>query len=408
MSLRLLVHREGESPREHVFDEYTVVVGRGADADLTLEDPGRVISKRHAEIRRTGTAVKARDLGSKNGTRLGGHRLDTDSFSPIQTGEKLEVGDVLIELLPELKPAPSGGDLERTMFARDFVNPFAEPANAIADALGTIRREMGEDASRQTLEALDEAVRDAFGLGEDGAVAAVVALARGETPSVPDTSSPPARALEAPAFPAPPVVPTPVPAPEPDAHRAALPPPAGSLEGLAAALAPLLALPTQFRHEFIGETVMHAPETAFLYEADAAALAAYVAEVDGAEREERLERLQAAAREVVAHQLGLVEGYRAATQSGIDAFLNRLDPDSLEVEAAEGGLARFLPASKKDALREALADRIEELRQDGAATERRIFRPAFIRAYLALTSAARVGSGLQRQTLPDSGLNRPR
>ena len=153
---------------------------------------------------------------------------------------------------------------------------------------------------------------------------------------------------------------------------------------------------------------MHAPETAFLYEADAAALAAYVSEVDGAEREERIDRLEAASREVVAHQLGLVEGYRAATQAGIDAFLERLDPDGLEVDEAEGALARFLPASKKAAVLDALTARIEELGQDAATTERRVFRPAFIRAYLALTAAARVGSGLQRQTLPDSGTDQRR
>ena len=404
MSLRFLVHREGQPPREHLFDQYAVIVGRGADADLTLEDPGRVISKRHTEIRRTGAVVKARDLGSKNGTRVGTRRLDTEDFWPVQVGEKLEVGDVLIELLPELEAAPTGSDVERTMFAHDFVNPFVEPANALADALAELRRQVGHDSGRHLTEALGEAVRDAFGLGADAEANAVIALARREAPTLPEApAASPAHAIPSAA---PAAAPPRDPAPSP--HHAALPPPAGSLEGLAAALAPLLALPTQFRHEFIGETVMHAPETAFLYDADAGALAAYIAEAEGAEREERLEKLQAAAREVVAHQLGLVEGYRAATQSGIDAFLDRLDPESLDVPDAEGGLARFLPAAKKGAVLDALTDRIEELRQDGATTERRIFRPAFIRAYLALTTAARIGSGLQRETLPDSGTDRRR
>ena len=400
MSLRLLVHREGQPPREHVFDAYAVVVGRGAEADLTLDDPGRVISKRHAEIRRTGTAVKARDLGSKNGTALGGRRLGTDDFAPLQVGQKLEVGDVLIELLPEPEPAPpAGDDLARTVFARDFVNPFADAANAVADALGALRRQVSQDDSRQMLEALDEAVRDAFGLGADDAADAVIALARGDAPAV---SAPP------PAAPVPARIPEALPPASAAPVRSPALAPPGALEGMAAALAPLLALPTQFRHEFIGETVMHAPETAFLYEADAAALAAYVSEVDGAEREERIDRLEAASREVVAHQLGLVEGYRAATQAGIDAFLERLDPDGLEVDEAEGALARFLPAGKKAAVLDALTARIEELGQDAATTERRVFRPAFIRAYLALTAAARVGSGLQRQTLPDSGTDQRR
>ena len=411
MSIRLLVHRDGQPPCEHFFDQYAVVVGRSADADLTLDDPGRVISKRHAEIRRTGTAVKARDLGSKNGTSVGGRRIDTDSFTPVQTGQRVEVGDVELELLPDKEqPAPSD-DLDRTVFAFDFENPFTDAANAVADALGALRRLVDQETGPYTTEALDEAVRDALGLGADAEADAVLALARGEQPAAAAAGdAPPARALEVPAAPAPPAVPQPVAAPAPVApsHRAAMPLPEGALDGLAGALAPLLALPTQFRHEFIGETVMHAPETAFLYEADGASLAVFIAEASDEQREGRLELLKAAAREVVAHQLGLVEGYRAATRSGIDAFLDRLDPENLDVEENEGGLARFLPSGKNGAVVDALAERIAELRQDSTATERRIFRPAFIRAYLALTSAARVGSGLQRQTLPDSGTDQRR
>ncbi|ACQ81071.1 cell divisionFtsK/SpoIIIE [Beutenbergia cavernae DSM 12333] len=43
------------------------VVGRGVDADLTLEDPA--LSRRHVAVRLRGDAVQVRDLASANGTR---------------------------------------------------------------------------------------------------------------------------------------------------------------------------------------------------------------------------------------------------------------------------------------------------------------------------------------------------
>lgn len=55
-----------------------LVVGRGADADLRINDPG--VSRRHAEFRVTGSGrsapvVTVADLGSTNGTHVNGHRI---------------------------------------------------------------------------------------------------------------------------------------------------------------------------------------------------------------------------------------------------------------------------------------------------------------------------------------------
>ena len=50
-----------------------LVVGRGAEADLRINDPG--ISRRHAEFRLDGRQVKVVDLGSTNGTVVDGHKV---------------------------------------------------------------------------------------------------------------------------------------------------------------------------------------------------------------------------------------------------------------------------------------------------------------------------------------------
>ncbi len=49
------------------------VIGRGSEADLTIDDTG--ISRRHLEIVWDGRRAEARDLGSTNGSTLNGGRL---------------------------------------------------------------------------------------------------------------------------------------------------------------------------------------------------------------------------------------------------------------------------------------------------------------------------------------------
>lgn len=51
----------------------TTRIGRGADNDLQIEDPG--ISRRHAEVRHQGGDVLLVDLGSTNGIVVGGRRV---------------------------------------------------------------------------------------------------------------------------------------------------------------------------------------------------------------------------------------------------------------------------------------------------------------------------------------------
>jgi Protein of unknown function (DUF3662)/FHA domain len=49
-------------------------IGRGADTDLRIDDPG--ISRHHAELRRSGGDVTVVDLGSTNGVLVDGQRVD--------------------------------------------------------------------------------------------------------------------------------------------------------------------------------------------------------------------------------------------------------------------------------------------------------------------------------------------
>ena len=75
----------------HPLDPPGIVIGRGAEADLRINDPG--ISRRHAEIRVSGLErpeVTVVDLGSTNGTRINGVRVDTQL---LEDGDELTFGN---------------------------------------------------------------------------------------------------------------------------------------------------------------------------------------------------------------------------------------------------------------------------------------------------------------------------
>ncbi|HXD28666.1 MAG TPA: DUF3662 and FHA domain-containing protein [Arthrobacter sp.] len=59
--------------QRYALNADSVVLGRAADADIPLDDPG--ISRRHVEIIRDGSRTWAVDLGSTNGSYVNGQRI---------------------------------------------------------------------------------------------------------------------------------------------------------------------------------------------------------------------------------------------------------------------------------------------------------------------------------------------
>jgi hypothetical protein len=77
----------------HPLDPPGIVVGRGTDADLRINDPG--VSRRHAEIRvhandATGTQVSVVDLGSTNGMLVNGSKVQQ---ATLDDGATIKIGN---------------------------------------------------------------------------------------------------------------------------------------------------------------------------------------------------------------------------------------------------------------------------------------------------------------------------
>ena len=81
--------------RRNVLSGSRVVVGRSREADIVLQDPN--VSRRHAELRRDEDGWQIVDLGSTNGIKVNGRRVNHQPLSP---GDQISIGvtDLTFEL----------------------------------------------------------------------------------------------------------------------------------------------------------------------------------------------------------------------------------------------------------------------------------------------------------------------
>jgi hypothetical protein len=89
---RALLVGEG---RRSVLSGERVLLGRSRECDIVIDDPN--VSRRHAELRREGASWTVADLGSTNGVKVNGRRVD---HAALGDGDRVTVGvtDLTFEL----------------------------------------------------------------------------------------------------------------------------------------------------------------------------------------------------------------------------------------------------------------------------------------------------------------------
>jgi len=73
--------------KRHPIQHSHTVIGRGSDADITVDDTG--ISRRHVEILWDGTRAEVNDLGSTNGSKLNGNPV---AKAPLPPDSVIDIG----------------------------------------------------------------------------------------------------------------------------------------------------------------------------------------------------------------------------------------------------------------------------------------------------------------------------
>src|SRR5437763_294974 len=87
---RRLMIGTGQNVTTHLVpDEGTIMVGRAPEATIRVDDAS--VSRLHVRIH-LGDVLRVEDLGSANGTRIGGEKLAPNEPTILPPGQVLEIG----------------------------------------------------------------------------------------------------------------------------------------------------------------------------------------------------------------------------------------------------------------------------------------------------------------------------
>jgi hypothetical protein len=139
LTLRITCDDGSGPPCEKTFGDETITIGRENSNSLLLSS--NRVSRRHAKVEFHDGAFEIQDLQTVNGTYVNGRRLPASTPHKLAQGDRLKVGDCLLEVLvlnrASLTPPPI------------LVEPSGQP---------TPRPETGDDRRREA-EHLEELMR---------------------------------------------------------------------------------------------------------------------------------------------------------------------------------------------------------------------------------------------------------
>ena len=130
---RLFVVHQWEESQIHDLDKEAIVIGRAVDSDVVLSD--RSVSGQHARLTRTPTGWQIEDLGSTNGTVLGGRPLEYDTPLDWASYETVRIGPYFLRWQPfseQRKEREAAATLAALALAAGTANLRDEPPAAAA------------------------------------------------------------------------------------------------------------------------------------------------------------------------------------------------------------------------------------------------------------------------------------
>ena len=113
-----------ENGERVVLDKAVLFVGRHPDCDVVLKN-SRKVSRRHCCIAQVDNRFVIRDLGSMNGVRVNGERVDVES--PIGLGDEISIGDITYTLQTPESVASGNQSASQAVSPIIEVSPAAEP-----------------------------------------------------------------------------------------------------------------------------------------------------------------------------------------------------------------------------------------------------------------------------------------
>jgi pSer/pThr/pTyr-binding forkhead associated (FHA) protein len=131
-----IVLKEGANPVTFNLEEDVINIGRSKENKIVLKNIK--CSRRHARIERIGATYQITDLGSGNGTKVNGSKID---FHTLKQGDEIKIGDAILTL----KSIDEGAD------AMDATDADSDDEIKISDDADDHKLEIvGEDEGKET------------------------------------------------------------------------------------------------------------------------------------------------------------------------------------------------------------------------------------------------------------------
>ncbi len=104
-----LILKEGAAPVTLNLSDDVITLGRSKENNIVLKNIKS--SRRHARIERIGATYQITDLGSGNGTKVNGKKID---FHTLEQGDEIKIGDAILTLKSIDDSVDADGDADAT------------------------------------------------------------------------------------------------------------------------------------------------------------------------------------------------------------------------------------------------------------------------------------------------------
>lgn len=403
------IDKTGREAVECAYEQEVVRIGRQNSNEIQLEDPRRIVSSRHAEIREKEDRFFLIDVGSKNGTRLNGEPLAAGKEYPLNPEDQIAIGDFLLRFFPL---QPEGTNLEPVEVSDATIDfsGTAEETEALLEELSRAYADRTEGDPEERRSALAEILRKAAFRLDEGRAKRLLNLVEARFPE-PDYQQ--ERIRQNPPDPT-----VSVPTREVEAARAAqeglkklaakyfenadaLSSPEAvaaffdRIDRVLAVMVDSLADAVKGRREFeegfeVESTriFMRKPNPIKVVEGSRE-IGRYLFDMEIAESTEKvIADLEDVFTDLALHKVGMVAGFRECLRG----VLKQLDPDSLEgAERKEGGVLRVGPLARLAAW-DRFREKHRELSEEEVRTFEQILGPYFAEGYLSVQKKKKVTS----------------
>jgi pSer/pThr/pTyr-binding forkhead associated (FHA) protein len=398
MILKLIITNQSDASftKELDFSRFPVSLGREDNNDVSLPDPLKIVSRKHAKIIDTEGILQLIDLGSANFTYLNEQRIEPNEENPLKSGDKIKIGEYeldvqLIVTKEQRKAVPT--DDQKTMV---FSSPYREEISLIAENLKIIAEKYSFDNSNMKSEALKFSILQGLGRIEKNDVNKIITEFFVENFLDKDfhlldkrEKNISSRNLveEFPKKEMPSIVKQPI---SEDSRHLSRDYSLTShftdtIDVLLDTFAKLIHGFLQFRQEFFGVTVYHTMPTSSLKE-----LKEYLFNpaISSDEEKKRLNLLKEETQKLLSHQIGLLEGYMNSITEGSKSLLQNINPEIIEAEIENKSkntpgldIGKILPSTRKAKILEVIKENYKKYISDPYHIEKKFFRPSFMKGY---------------------------